>query len=419
MTRYIVPGVRTPFVKAGAEFVAQSSIDLSIPVMRAMAAQAAPDLVVWGQVIPTADVSNIAREAWLEAGLSPNVPAFSTALACSTSMTGVIQASGMLGFGGTHLALVGGAESMSHVPIALKPDVAQQVAGLAMKDPRAALAMVNDLNAGHFDLPIKGWANRISGRSMGEHTEDTAQLFQIAREAQDKIALDSHRNAVAAREAGFFDDLIIPFEGVDHDTMPRGDSSLEALAALKPVFDRSDKGTLTAGNSSPLTDGAAGIWVADDVGLSRLGLAKCDAVEVVDWRIGAMDYEDEGILMAPARAIPQLLDAHGLRYEDVAVWEIHEAFAAQVLANIHGITDPAYLKDKAKVTRDLGAFPFDRLNKTGGSLAIGHPFGATGARVLSQAVKQLQPKAPGAYAVVSVCADGGQGTVMLLKKHQP
>lgn len=416
MTRYIVPGLRTPFVKAGTAYVSQSSIDLSIPVMQAMAERATPDLVAWGQVIPTANVSNIAREAWLEAGLDPSVPSFSTALACSTSMMATIQASGMLGYGGTHLALVGGAESMSHVPIALKPEVAQQVAGLAMKDPGAALAMVNDLNAGHFDLPLKGWANRLSGRSMGEHTEDTAQLFNIARADQDQIAFDSHQNAVKAQQDGFFDDLITPFDGVDQDTMPRADSTLEQLSGLKPVFDRSEAGTLTAGNSSPLTDGAAGLWVADAKGLSRLGVAPQDAVEIVSWRLGAMDYKEEGILMAPARAIPQLLAAHGLTLGDIAVWEIHEAFAAQVLANIHGITDDTYLRDKAGVSADMGAFPMDRLNRTGGSLAIGHPFGATGARVLSQAAKQLQTKEAGSYAIVSVCADGGQGTVTLLRK---
>ncbi|WP_299507899.1 acetyl-CoA C-acyltransferase [uncultured Roseobacter sp.] len=418
MKRYIVPGVRTPFVKAGAQFVSMNSIELSIPVIQAMANQSLPDFVAWGQVIPSSNVSNIAREAWLEAGLDPSVPGFSSVLACSTSMMAVIQASGMLGFGGSHLALVGGAESMSHVPIALKPQVAQQVAGLAMKDPQAALAQVNDLNAGHFDLPIKGWANRLSGRSMGEHTEDTAKFFGISRADQDRIAFESHQNAIAAQKAGFFDDLIVPLGDISQDTIPRADSTSEKLNSLLPVFDRSVSGTLTAGNSSPLTDGAAAIWVADQTGLERLGIEKQDAIEIIDWRLGAMDYQEEGILMAPARAIPQLLDAHGLTLGDIAVWEIHEAFAAQVLANIQGITDPSYLRDKAGVTSDLGAFPLDRLNQTGGSLAIGHPFGATGARVLSQAAKQLLERTSGSYAVVSVCADGGQGSVMLLRKPE-
>ncbi|WP_299733283.1 acetyl-CoA C-acyltransferase [uncultured Tateyamaria sp.] len=418
MKRYIVPGVRTPFVKAGAEFVSLNSIELSIPVMQAMANRSLPDFVAWGQVIPSANVSNIAREAWLEAKLDPTVPGVSSVLACSTSMMAVIQASGMLGFGGSHLALVGGAESMSHVPIALKPEVAQQVAGLAMKDPQAALVMVNDLNAGHFNLPIKGWANRLSGRSMGEHTEDTAKFFDIARVDQDKIAFESHQNAIAAQNAGFFDDLIIPLGDISQDTIPRADSTLEKLNSLSPVFDRSESGTLTAGNSSPLTDGAAAIWVADETGLERLGIEQQNAIEIVDWRLGAMDYQEEGILMAPARAIPQLLSAHGLTLDDIAVWEIHEAFAAQVLANIQGITDSSYLRDKAGVTSDLGAFPIDRLNQTGGSLAIGHPFGATGARVLSQAAKQLLERTSGSYAVVSVCADGGQGSVMLLRKPE-
>lgn len=218
---------------------------------------------------------------------------------------------------------------------------------------------------------------------------------------------------MSAQAAGFFDDLVIPVGEFKRDTIPRSDTTAEKLAGLKPVFDRSDAGTLTAGNSSPLTDGAAGVWVADGEGLKRLGAAS--AVKLVDWQLAAMDYKEEGILMAPARAIPQLLARHGLRFEDVALWEIHEAFAAQVLANVQAITDPEYRRTKAGVDVDLGAFPWERLNPNGGSLALGHPFGATGARILSQAVKELSALSSGAYAIVSVCADGGQGSVALLQ----
>ncbi|WP_299153743.1 acetyl-CoA C-acyltransferase [uncultured Tateyamaria sp.] len=411
---YLVPGKRTPFVKAGSQFAKLDSISLSTPVIKAMAAQTRPDFVSWGQVIPSPSISNLSRELSLGAGLDPSIPAFSTVLACSTSMMGAIQAAGMVGRGGTHLGMVGGVEVMSRVPIALKSDIAQMIAGLAMKNPAEAITAMQSLTADSFDLPIKGWANRISGRSMGEHTEDTAKLFEIPRDQQDEIAFNSHKRATDAQNSGFFDDLIVPVDDVKSDTIPRADSTQEKLATLKPVFDRSDAGTLTAGNSSPLTDGAGAVWVCDEVGLATLG--RQDGIELVDWQIEAMDYTDEGILMAPARAIPKLLARHGLRLDDIALWEIHEAFAAQVLANIKMISDSSYRRAKAGVTDDLGPFPMDRLNPNGGSLAIGHPFGATGARIMSQACKELTGYASGSLGVVSICADGGQGTVLLLRR---
>jgi len=414
---YLSPGLRTPFVKAGGVFARHTGLGLSVPVAQAMNAQARPDFLVWGQVIPDPTVSNIARELIFEAGLDPHIPAFSTVLACSTSFVGVIQAAGMVGRGGTHLALVGGVETMSHVPIALKAPRADAIIGQFARDPAGAAAALTQLSAADFDLPIHGWANRQSGRSQGEHTEDTAKHFHISRADQDQRALLSHQGAVAGQDSGFFNDLITRFDGVDHDTIPRRDTTLEKLASLPPAFDRtSGAGTLTAGNSSPLTDGAAGIWVGDLEGLKRLGAAP--AVRLVDWEMAATDFrkDEEGILMAPGRAIPRLLARHGLAFGDIALFEIHEAFAAQVLANIRAASDPVYRRDKAGVDADLGAFPWERVNPRGGSLAIGHPFAATGARILSQAAKELIALPPGSRAIVSVCADGGQGTVALLER---
>lgn len=411
---YLIPGLRTPFARAGKDHADKGGTALSAPVVTAMAEQADPDFLVWGQVIPSPRISNLGRELVLEAGLSPSLPAFSSVLACATSMTNAFLASGMLGRGGAHLALVGGVETMGRVPISLKDETAAEIAGLAMSAPAEAMARLGRVGADDFDLPARGWANRLSGRSMGEHTEDTAKRFAIPRAEQDAFAFQSHERAVAAQTTGFFEDLIVPVGGIAADTLPRPDSTLEKLSTLPSVFDPSDQGTLTAGNSSPLTDGAAGLWVADDQGLETL--APSHVAELVDWQLAAMDYAEEGILMAPARAIPILLARHGLSFADIALWEIHEAFAAQVLANIKAMTDPDYRAATSKVGADLGAFPLDALNPNGGSLAIGHPFAATGARILSQAVKELSDLAPGAYAVVSICADGGQGAVALLRK---
>src|SRR6185312_5377239 len=396
---YLVPGVRTPFVKGGGVYAQYDALALSAPVAKAMAARARPDIIVWGEVIPEATVSNIARELVFEAGLDPTIPAVSTVLACSTSFMGVIEASGMIGRGGMRLALVGGAETMSHVPIALKRAVADRLVATFPRDPAAAADMLTHLTAADFDLPLNAWANRVSGRSQGQHTEDTARRFEISRDAQDRWALRSHQSAVAAQDAGFFDDLVIPFGGVEADTLPRRDTSLEKLAALRPAYDPA--GTITAGSASAVTDGAAAIWVGDAEGLQRLGAPA--AVRLVDWEIAAIDFRlDEGMLMAPGRAIPRLLARHGLRFDDIALYEIHEAFAAQVLANIKAASDPVYRRERAGVDVDLGEFPWDRVNPHGGTLALGHPFAATGARILSMAAKELAAAPTGARCIVSV-----------------
>ena len=248
---FLSPGIRTPFVKGGGVFAHHSALDLSVPVAKAMVARARPDFLVWGQVIPDPEISNIARELIFEAGLDPTVPAYSTVMACSTSLMGTLQAAGMIGRGGMHLALVGGVESMSHAPIALKYKVAERLSAEFKANPASALDAFSKLTPADFNLPVAGgWANRVSGRTMGDHMEDTAKELGISREEQDARAFLSHRNAIAAQDAGFFRDLIIPFAGADHDTFPRRDTSLEKLAKLPAVFDRmSGKGSLTAGHS--------------------------------------------------------------------------------------------------------------------------------------------------------------------------
>jgi len=250
---------------------------------------------------------------------------------------------------------------------------------------------------------------------MGAHTEDMAKSWSISREAQDELALRSHQSAVAAQDHGFFDDLIVPLDGVTKDGFPRRDTSMEKLAKLKPAFDRSSgRGTLTAGNSSPLTDGAAAIWVATTEGLGSLSAAT-PHVRLVDFEMAAIDIFNEGFLMAPVSAIPRLLARHGLKFDDVALWEIHEAFSAQALCHIKALEDENFIQEKAGVTHNFGRFPRDRMNPNGGSVALGHPFAATGARILSQAVKELAAMPKGSRAIVSICADGGLGTVALLE----
>jgi len=266
-----------------------------------------------------------------------------------------------------------------------------------------------------FGLDVPSVANRATGKSMGQHCEEMAKEWNIARADQDRIALQSHQRAVAGMASGFFDDLVIQVEGISKDGIPRADSSAEKLASLKPAFDReSGRGTITAGNASPLTDGAAAIWVANDAGLARTPPNRPRA-KLVDWEIAAVDIFHEGLLMAPAYAIPRLLARNALTLDAIDLWEIHEAFAAQVLCNVAALESESFVRDKAKVDAPLGKFPWGKFNPNGGSVAIGHPFGATGARILSQAVKELAAMGPGKRAIVSICADGGLGTVALLE----
>jgi acetyl-CoA C-acetyltransferase len=415
---WLAAGVRTPFVGVDGPFAQRDSLSLSVPVVQAMAGRVsgAIDFGVWGAVIPNLAYTNLAREVWLEARLDPHVPTFTTIMQCSTSMVGVFEAAGMLARGSSALALVGGVESMSRVQIGLGQNLSDWMRRVGQaRDLRQRIGVLRKLRPSDIRLFIPEVKNRVTGRSMGEHTEGMAKTWNVSRQEQDELALESHRRAVAAQDRGFFADLIIPLDGTVRDHFPRRDTSMEKLAGLKPAFDQtSGRGTLTAGNSSPLTDGAAAIWVATDEGLLRLP-STSPRVRLVDFEMAAIDIFNEGLLMAPVTAIPKLLARQGLRFDDIALWEIHEAFSAQVACHIRALEDKNYVREKAGVEHIFGSFPRERMNPNGGSVALGHPFGATGARILSQAVKELAAMPQGRRAIVSICADGGLGTVALLQ----
>jgi acetyl-CoA C-acetyltransferase len=374
------------------------------------------DFAVWGSVVLNLAYANLAREVWLESKLDPHVPTFTTVMQCSTSMVGVFEAAGMLGRTRAALALVGGVESMSRVQIGLGQNLSDWLRRIVQaRSVAQRIRVLRKLRPSDIRLFVPEVKNRVTGRSMGEHTEDMAKTWSIGRTEQDELALQSHERAVAAQDHGFFADLIIPLDGISKDHFPHRDTSMEKLAKLQPVFDRtSGRGTLTAGNSSPLTDGAAAMWVATEEGLDRLP-GQLPRARLVDFEMAAVDIFSEGLLMAPVSAIPRLLARHGLRFSDVALWEIHEAFSAQVLCHIKGLEDKKFVSAKAGVEHSFGSFPRDRMNPNGGSVALGHPFGATGARILSQAVKELSALPKGSRAIVSICADGGLGSVALLE----
>jgi acetyl-CoA C-acetyltransferase len=417
-TIWLAAGLRTPFVGVDGPFAHRDSLALSVPVVHAMAPLATGqiDFAIWGAVVGNLAYANLAREVWLEAKLNPHVPTFTTIMQCSTSMVGVFEAAGILGSGGRSLALVGGVESMTRVQIGLGQNLSDWLRRVVQaRSFSQRLSALRKLRPSDIRLFVPEVKNRVTGRSMGEHTEDMAKTWNIGRLEQDELALQSHRDAVAAQARGFFADLIVPVDGVSTDHFPRRDTSLDKLSKLKPVFDRtSGKGTLTAGNSSPLTDGAAAIWVATEEGVSRLPPAT-SRVRLVDVEMAAVDIFTEGLLMAPVSAIPRILARRKLKFDDITLWEVHEAFSAQVLCHIKGLEDKDFVWKKAGVEHTFGAFPRDRMNPNGGSVALGHPFAATGARILSQAVKELAGMPKGSRAIVSICADGGLGTVALLE----
>ena len=416
MSTWLLSGVRTPFVRVDGPFKNLDAIAMSVPLAQAMAAQATGkiDVGVWGTVIPNLTYSNIAREIWLDAKLDPHVPTYATVMACSTSMMGAFQAAGLLQGKERALAMVGGVEAMSRVQIGLGQTLSDGFRRVSQArtwgDRWKRLAEVKPHDVKLYVPEVK---NRTTGKSMGQHCEETAQEWKIQRADEDAMALRSHLSAVKGQAAGFFTDLIMPLAGADKDAFPRAETSLDKLAKLRPAFDKVN-GTITAGNSSPLTDGAAALWVANDDGVKRLP-ASLPRAKLVDFEVASADIARDGLLMAPAFAIPRLLARHHLRYDSIALWEIHEAFSAQVLYHLKALDDVTFVRERAGVTADLGRVPQDRINPNGGSVALGHPFGATGARILSQAVKELAAMPSGSKAIVSICADGGLGTVALLE----
>lgn len=412
---WLISGLRTPFAKVDKELKDKDAIQLSVPVVQEMIKRhsVSPNLLIWGSVAPNLAYSNLAREIIMDAKLDEAIPAFTTIMACSTSMMAAIEASGLIS--DEEVALVGGVESMSKVQLGLNQNFSDWLRRLFQsKTISDKFSKLKDLNFSDVKLFIPSVTNRSTGLSMGEHSEITTKRLDINRERQDEIAFNSHKNYIKGRENGFFDDLILPIGTVETDGIPRSNTSVAQLAKLNPVFDtQSGHGSLTAGNSSLLSDGAAGLWVCGEKAKDRFSKTSY-AAQLVDWEIAAVNIEQEGLLMATTFAIPRLLARHNLRYDDIDLWEIHEAFGAQILANVQLLEDPVHLR-KVGTTFDFGTFPWDNLNPNGGSIAIGHPFGATGARIISQAIKELSLLGPGKKAVVSVCADSGLGTVVLLQ----
>lgn len=421
----IVGGNRIPFVRANTAYARVSNQEMLTAALQGLVDRF--DLhgerlgeVAGGAVMKHARDFNLVRESVLGTSLSPQTPAYDVQQACGTSLEATILVANKIALGQIECGVAAGVDTTSDAPIALNERLRQLL--LELNRTRSAvkrLAVAARIRPGMFFKPVLPRnAEPRTGWSMGEHAEAMAQAWGITREAQDALALKSHQHLAQAYARGFFTDLMTPFAGVRQDNILRPDLTLEKLAGLKPVFDRqvaAGAGTLTAGNSTPLTDGASTVLLASEAWAAARNLPVLAYLTFSE--VAAVDFRDqtEGLLMAPAYAVPRLLARAGLRLQDFDYYEIHEAFAAQVLCTLKAWQDDDYCRTRLALPQALGPIDLSRLNVNGGSLATGHPFAATGARIVASLAKQLAQAGTG-RGLISICAAGGQGVVAIVER---
>ena len=361
--------------------------------------------VVAGAVLKHSRDFNLTRECVLGSTLDHATPAHDVQQACDTGLQAALAVGHKIALGQIDAGIAGGVDTTSDAPVAVNEDLRRLLMKAnRAKSPIERVKLLGHLRPGQIVPDIPRNAEPRTGLSMGEHQARTTAQWEIGREAQDELAAASHQRAAAAYERGFFDDLVTPYLGLARDQNLRPDSTVEQLAKLKPVFGKGEGATMTAGNSTPLTDGAAVVLLATDEWAAERGLPVL--AHLTDAEEAAVDYVhgDEGLLMAPVHAVPRLLERTGLGLGDFDLYEIHEAFASQVLTTL-----------AAWEEQGLGSIDRDKLNVAGSSLAVGHPFAATGARILATAAKLLAERGSG-RALISICAAGGQGVVAIVER---
>ena len=418
----VVGGNRIPFARAGGPYVRSSNLDMLTAAMDGLVARfglAGERIgeVAAGAVLKHSRDFNLTREAVLGAALAPETPAYDVQQACATGMETVVGLANKIRLGQIESAIAGGVDSTSDAPIAVSDPLRQALLDLSRaRTTPAKLAALAKVRPAHLAPSAPTTAEPRTGLSMGEHQALTTAAWRLPREAQDRIALASHLNLAAAYDRGFFDDLISPYRGLTRDANLRADSSLEKLATLKPVFGKGldTPATMTAGNSTPLSDGAATVLLASDAWAAQRGLPVL--ATVVDAEAAAVDFVHgrEGLLMAGAYAVPRLLARNGMTLQDFDLIEIHEAFAATVLSNLAAWEDERFCRERLGLDAPLGSIDRSRLNVAGSSLAAGHPFAATGGRIVATLAALLAERGSG-RGLISVCAAGGQGVAMILE----
>ncbi|WKD57320.1 3-ketoacyl-CoA thiolase [Corynebacterium capitovis DSM 44611] len=423
----ILGGNRIPFARSNKEYANASNQDMLTSALDGLVARYGLQderlgQVVGGAVLKHARDFNLVRESVIGSALSSTTPAFDLQHACGTSLTSAIQVADAIALGRIESGIGCGSDTTSDAPLAVNDELRKTLIKASQaKKPIDQLKLFGSVRPSHLvpDQPRNGEPR--TGLSMGEHAAITAREFDVSRVAQDELAVASHRNLAAAYDEGFFDDLLTPYLGVQRDTNLRPDSSVEKLSTLKPVFGKKDAiqhggtATMTAGNSTPLTDGAAAVLLGSEEWAASHGLEPL--AYVVDSEIAAVDFVGgrDGLLMAPTYAVPRLLERNGLTLQDFDYYEIHEAFASQVLATLAAWEDDTYCHDRLGLDGALGSIDRSKLNVKGSSLAAGHPFAATGARILATAAKVLALNG-GGRTLISVCAAGGQGVVAIIER---
>ena len=420
----ILGGNRIPFARSNGAYSDASNIDMLSAALNGLVERyelqgERVGEVVAGAVLKLSRDLNLTRESALNTALDPQTPAYDISQACGTGLQATFAASNKIALGIIDSAITGGVDTTSDAPIAVGDGLRKALIKLgAAKTNKQRLAALTSINPKELiDAPQNGEPR--TGLSMGDHQAITALEWNISREDQDELAVNSHHNLARAYDEGFFDDLITPYKGLTRDNNLRPDSSLEKLATLKPVFGkRNANPTMTAANSTPLTDGASCVLLGTDEWAEAHGLKPL--AYIAHQETAAVDFvgksgPKEGLLMAPAYAVPRMLERAGLTLQDFDFYEIHEAFASQVLSTLAAWEDETFCKERLGLDKALGSIDRSKLNVNGSSLAAGHPFAATGGRILATAAKLLDQKGSG-RALISICAAGGQGVTCILEK---
>ncbi|WP_426246335.1 acetyl-CoA C-acetyltransferase [Nocardioides sp. LHG3406-4] len=417
----ILGGNRIPFARSNSVYSDVSNQEMLTAAIDGLVARFGLDgerlgEVVAGAVLKHSRDFNLTRECVLGSRLSAETPAIDIQQACGTGLQAAIQVGNKIALGQIEVGIAGGSDTTSDAPLAVGEKLRKKLIRVSQaKDTRGRLAALAAIRPGDISLAVPQNSEPRTGRSMGEHAALTAVEWRIGREEQDALAARSHQNLARSYDEGFHDDLVTPFRGVERDTNLRPDSTVEKLATLKPVFGKGEAATMTAGNSTPLTDGASAVLLASEEWAAARGLPVL--AYLTAYETAAVDYVHghEGLLMAPAYAVARMLEREGLTLQDFDYYEIHEAFASQVLATLKAWEDPVFCKERLGLDAPLGSIDRDKLNVNGSSLAAAHPFAATGGRILPVLAKLLDQRGSG-RGLISICAAGGQGVVAILEK---
>lgn len=416
----IIAGSRIPFVKSMGQYQKYSNQDLLTHAMKDLVQKTKLEGKALGDVITGVVMNhpfdwNLSREVVLGSGLSPLTPGMNIQRACGTGLEAANLIALKIASGQIEAGIAGGSDTNSDIPLVGQRPLTHFLVKLQnAKTMPQKLAVLASFKPGMIKPQLPVVQEPRTGKSMGEHCEMMVKEWKISREDQDQLALESHQKAAKAVEEGFYDDLIAPFAGIKKDPITRKDTTLEKLAKLKPAFDKSDKGTLTAGNSTPLTDGASAVLLSSEEWAKQNNL-KIRAY-LVDAEVAANDFvAGAGLLMAPTIAVSNLLKRNNLKLQDFDFYEIHEAFAGQVLCTLRAWESAEYCKKELGRDEAMGSIDRHKMNVKGGSLAVGHPFAATGGRILASAAKILEQKGSGRI-LISICTAGGMGVAAIVER---